>query len=212
MSLVLPGDALGSSSDYDGGVGTYERAGSLFASRVGVRRQAAGGGVAGVRPSVCVVRAGGAGAELVTVAVGALVTVRVSRVSQAAANVEVLLVDGRPLAEPAGAVIRRDNVRDGEVDKLDMLEAFRPGDLVRAAVVSLGDARSYYLSTAEAHLGVVHAASEGGAAMAPLGADTMHVPGTAVVEKRKIALGALGGAGVGPGGWGRLDERLSTLR
>ena len=30
-----------------------------------------------------------------------------------------------------------------------MYDCFRPGDVVRAEVISLGDARSYYLSTAK---------------------------------------------------------------
>ena len=41
-------------------------------------------------------------------------------------------------------------------------ECFRPGDIVRASVLSLGDARSYYLSTAENELGVVYAKSIAG--------------------------------------------------
>ncbi len=39
---------------------------------------------------------------------------------------------------------------------------FRPGDIVRASVLSLGDARSYYLTTAENELGVVYAKSIAG--------------------------------------------------
>lgn len=35
-----------------------------------------------------------------------------------------------------------------------MYKSFRPGDIVRARVISLGDARQYYLSTAENELGV----------------------------------------------------------
>ena len=41
-------------------------------------------------------------------------------------------------------------------------QCFRPGDVVRASVLSLGDARSYYLSTAENELGVVYAKSIAG--------------------------------------------------
>jgi len=186
-SIVLPGDALGLCSSYDGGAGTYEREGSLYASRVGVRHSTAAISQGGL-PLLRVVRPGGEAAELVTLEVGCIATARVGRVSQAMAHAEIVLVDGRPLPEPVGAVLRRENVRDSEIDKLDMLEAFRPGDLIRAAVVSLGDARSYYLSTAELTLGVVCALSEGGAPMAPLTAGTMHVPATGVVEKRKVAL------------------------
>lgn len=45
-----------------------------------------------------------------------------------------------------------------------MYDCFRPGDIVRAKVISLGDARSYYLSTADNSLGVVHAKSLAGEA------------------------------------------------
>jgi len=43
-----------------------------------------------------------------------------------------------------------------------MLESFRPGDVVRAVVISLGDQGGYYLSTAGNELGVVLAWSSGG--------------------------------------------------
>jgi exosome complex RNA-binding protein Csl4 len=43
-----------------------------------------------------------------------------------------------------------------------MYDCFRPGDVVRAKVLSLGDARSYYLTTADNALGVVHAKSLAG--------------------------------------------------
>jgi hypothetical protein len=43
-----------------------------------------------------------------------------------------------------------------------MYSCFRPGDLVRAEVISLGDARSYYLSTAKNSLGVVSAKTVNG--------------------------------------------------
>lgn len=42
----------------------------------------------------------------------------------------------------------------GQVDKVEVFKCFRPGDIVRARVISLGDARQYYLSTAENELGV----------------------------------------------------------
>jgi exosome complex RNA-binding protein Csl4 len=43
-----------------------------------------------------------------------------------------------------------------------MYDCFRPGDIVLADVLSLGDARSYFLSTAKNELGVVHAKSLAG--------------------------------------------------
>lgn len=50
-------------------------------------------------------------------------------------------------------------MRATEIDKVVMHDSFRPGDIVRAEVVSLGDARSYYLMTAKNELGVVFAKS-----------------------------------------------------
>lgn len=46
-----------------------------------------------------------------------------------------------------------------------MYDCFHPGDIVRAEVLSLGDARSYYLSTAKNELGVVYAKSPAGACL-----------------------------------------------
>lgn len=50
---------------------------------------------------------------------------------------------------------------------MELYSCFRPGDLVRAQVIALGDSRSYYLSTAKNDLGVVYAKSASGAAHAP---------------------------------------------
>ncbi|KAK0523720.1 hypothetical protein OC835_001926 [Tilletia horrida] len=56
-------------------------------------------------------------------------------------------------------VIRAQDVRATEKDKVRLAECFRVGDIVRASVISLGDARSYFLSTAENRLGVIYAIS-----------------------------------------------------
>lgn len=45
-----------------------------------------------------------------------------------------------------------------------MYDCFRPGDIVRCEVLSLGDARSYYLTTARNELGVVYSKGSAGAA------------------------------------------------
>lgn len=46
--------------------------------------------------------------------------------------------------------------------QVELYSCFQPGDLVRAEVISLGDSRSYYLSTAKNDLGVVYAKSLSG--------------------------------------------------
>ncbi|KAL0927673.1 hypothetical protein M5K25_001871 [Dendrobium thyrsiflorum] len=58
-----------------------------------------------------------------------------------------------------GSAAAQQDVRATEIDKVDMYQSFRPGDIVKAEVLSLGDARAYYLSTAKNELGVVSAQS-----------------------------------------------------
>ncbi len=41
-----------------------------------------------------------------------------------------------------------------------MHECYRPGDLVKAVVISLGDSRQYFLSTKEPEFGVIMARSQ----------------------------------------------------
>ena len=65
-------------------------------------------------------------------------------------------------------VIRVHDVRATEKDKVEMYKSFRPGDIVLAKVISLGDARSYFLSTASNELGVASAKSMAGFALAPI--------------------------------------------
>ena len=64
---------------------------------------------------------------------------------------------------------------------------FKPGDLVRALVASLGDARSYFLSTARADLGVITARADDGTELVPHALDAMLNPRTGATEDRKVA-------------------------
>ncbi|KAJ7532577.1 hypothetical protein O6H91_13G010600 [Diphasiastrum complanatum] len=82
---------------------------------------------------------------------------------------------------------RQQDVRATEIDKVDMHASFRPGDIIRAEVLSLGDARAYYLSTAKNELGVVSAMSVAGATMVPISWQEMQCPLTNQTEPRKVA-------------------------
>ena len=66
-------------------------------------------------------------------------------------------------------------------------ESFRVGDVVRAVVISLGDERSYFCSTARNELGVVMAVSERGNQMVPVSWREFLDERTGVVEARKVA-------------------------
>ncbi|XP_022424907.1 exosome complex component CSL4 isoform X2 [Neophocaena asiaeorientalis asiaeorientalis] len=71
---------------------------------------------------------------------------------------------------------------------VEIYKSFRPGDIVLAKVISLGDAQSnYLLTTAENELGVVVAHSESGVQMVPISWCEMQCPKTHTKEFRKVA-------------------------
>lgn len=190
-SWVAPGERVGRISEFRPGEGVYIRGEHLHASVVGVKAvspppatdDAAAG--ADALPVVSVVLMNAAPPPVP--AVGDVVSVKVQRITPLVANVSIITVGDRVLNEPLPAIIRREHVRELEVDRVQMHESFRTGDVVRAEVASLGDARSYFLSTAKNHLGVVHATSEAGAAMIPVSWQEMQCPLTKQKELRKVA-------------------------
>ncbi|EMG46898.1 CSL4 Exosome complex component CSL4 [Candida maltosa Xu316] len=93
------------------------------------------------------------------------------------------------LGENFKGIIRINDIRSTERDKIKIIDCFKPGDIVRAVIISLGDGTNYYLSTARNDLGVVFAKSENGAGglMYPLDWQNMIDLQTGLIEKRKNA-------------------------
>lgn len=107
----------------------------------------------------------------------------ITRLSPLQALLSITVVDGVPLppGEEFTGVIRSQDVRATEKDKVKISDCFRGNDVVRGIVasiflykfyaciyayslpkISLGDARSYFVSTARNDLGVIAATSEAG--------------------------------------------------
>ncbi|KAK7058858.1 NADH:ubiquinone oxidoreductase [Paramarasmius palmivorus] len=88
----------------------------------------------------------------------------ITRLSPTQALLSITVVDGVPLppGEEFTGVIRSQDVRATEKDKVKIGDCFRGGDVVRGLVISLGDARSYFVTTARNDLGVIFATSEAG--------------------------------------------------
>lgn len=85
------------------------------------------------------------------------------------------------------AILRREDIRAFEKDKIVLNEMYRVGDLIRATIISLGDERSYYISTAGNEYGVVVAVSEDGNPMVPASWKEMRDVVTGKSEPRKVA-------------------------
>ncbi len=208
---VVPGQVLGRTTSHVPGEGTHVLEDQIVASIVGRPVVTpATKGASTTKPTVSVPRrpAGrGTRPAASLPVVGSVVLCRVTRVQQRQLAASILQV---VVADPSGpssgpdpvvacysqvtddemqfqAVLRREDVRTHEKDKVVLNDMYRVGDIVRAAVISLGDERNYYLSTAGNDYGVVVATSEAGNAMVPASWKEMKDVATGHGESRKVA-------------------------
>ena len=120
---------------------------------------------------------------------GDIVTAKVSSINPRFAKVTIECVRDVTLREPFRGIIRKEDIREFEKDKVEIYKSFRPSDIILAKVISLGEASSgFLLSTAEDELGVAIAKSESsGMKMIPISWNEMQCPKTYNKENRKIA-------------------------
>ncbi|KAI1765973.1 hypothetical protein GGR53DRAFT_243399 [Hypoxylon sp. FL1150] len=131
--------------------------------------------------------AGGVEKREVLPEVGNTVLCRVTRITPRHASVAILVVGDTVLEAEWQGMVRVQDVRATEKDRVKIYESFRPGDIVRAQVISLGDQANYYLSTASNELGVIMAKSEAGNTMYPVSWKEYKDPETGLSEPRKVA-------------------------
>lgn len=187
---VTPGTRIGHTDTQLGGKGTYVRENRIYSSVVGTIN---------MTPLENTIDNKGEAKELIEVIlpnakqetlvpqIGNMVLARVVKTTTQFAKLEIMCVEGKTLETEFPGMIRQQDVRATEVDKVVIYESFRPGDIVRAQVISLGDSRSYYLCTARNELGVVFATSMAGAPMIPISWKEMQCTKTNIREPRKVA-------------------------
>merc|ERR1719473_11990 len=134
---VAPGHCIGDADEQLAGGGTYLDGNRIYASVSGELRFGEG--------SLVEVLPNGQAGSTVVPEVGSTVIARVNRLSKERADCVIVAVGDTTLSEEYRGVIRRQDIRFFEVDKIDIVECFRIGDFVRAQVLALGDARSYIL-------------------------------------------------------------------
>ncbi|GAB4815329.1 hypothetical protein N2152v2_002375 [Parachlorella kessleri] len=173
--LVTPGERLALAAEYEAGSGTFVKDTFICASLVGIKHVVPPASAADLKPRLEIV---GSSGSAVVPNVGDVVTARVNKINPRLASLDILCVGEKPVQQRYSGIIRVRDVRATEIDKVVLSQCFRPGDIVRASVLSLGDARSYYLTTAENELG---------APMVPISWQEMQCPKTKAVEKRKVA-------------------------
>ncbi|QDZ24975.1 putative exosome complex exonuclease [Chloropicon primus] len=211
--VVCPGDKLGrDNEDCVSGANTHVYKGYVIASTLGklvceqpskldfgldpgsttTTTTTTMGEASGKRLPVVSIRAEGSkpgqGEESVgALSIGDEVLCRVKRLNPRYASCDISCKGNSPLIKEFLGIIRVQDVRATEIDKVSILSSFRPGDIVRAEVISLGESQSLLLSTAKDHLGVLHAKSEQGETMVQVSPTEMLCPVTKAREERKIA-------------------------
>ncbi len=173
---VMPGDYLCTGSKFKAGPGTVLRCGKLYSTLSGRVKLAP--------PSVSVQSSSG---ELSVPTVGSVVVGKVDSVSERQAKLTLLSVNGRRLQYELHGIVRREDVRAVERDSVEVFQSLRPGDVVRARVISLGESQAYVLSTGEVELGVVLGRGERGERLVPLSWCEMQGVRSGIRERRKVA-------------------------
>ncbi|KFG85416.1 exosomal core protein CSL4 [Metarhizium anisopliae] len=197
--VAVPGHILGPASRYAPGPGTHTHQGNVVSSLLGRVHVAAPAKAPGPAKRLNKITAA-APEDLPTVSVARhgrrreilpdvnnVVLARVVRLMPKQAIVVIQQVGDTVLQTEWQGVIRVQDVRATEKDKVKMYESFKPGDIVKAQVISLGDQANYYLSTASNELGVIMAASEAGNDMVPVSWREYQDPETGLTEPRKVA-------------------------
>jgi exosome complex component CSL4 len=224
--IAVPGRTLGPATKYLAGPGTYLYEGQVVASLMGkvkvtvpakppgpVKRLTKITAPAPEEPSTISVLRHEKKQEVLP-DVGNVVLCKVVRLQPRQAIVAIQQVEATALQTEWQGVIRVQDVRATEKDKVKIYESFKPGDVVRAQVVSflrplgsilvilwrrlmtdgvlllkisLGDQSNYYLSTASNELGVIMATSEAGNDMIPVSWKEYKDPETGLNELRKVA-------------------------
>lgn len=152
QAVAIPGQPLGAANKYNAGPGTHIHDTNLYSSLLGtvsvVQPEKAPSGLVKRMtkitplqettklPTISVSRSGLSEKREVLPEVGNVVLCRVTRISPRQATVAILVVGDTVLEGEWQGIIRVQDVRATEKDRVKIYESFRPGDIVRAQVVS----------------------------------------------------------------------------
>ena len=205
-AVAIPGQALSSTNTHRAGPGTHVFKDKIFASISGALSIIPNSN--NPRTPILIISRDPATHDSKSLrsstlpAVGSKVLCRVTRVQQRQVIASILVIepsDNFTSFDQATysaatnedlqfqAIMRKEDVRAYEKDKIVLNDMFRAGDIICANVISLGDERNYYVSTAGNEYGVVVATSEDGNAMIPASWKEMRDVVSGVGEARKVA-------------------------
>lgn len=142
---------------------------------------------------------------------GDIVTAQVVIITQQMCKCLIKCIGNTILSRRYRGILRKEDIRAADKDRIDVYKSFRPGDVILARIVSflslskivltfyyityflnfiqlpIIEAQTYKLSTAENELGVVTAYSEHGYPMVPISWTMMQCTKMYSKEHRKVA-------------------------
>lgn len=153
--LLTPGDSVCSNKEGRSGLGAFSLKGDIRASVTGkLVIEPPSSSAANAKKRINVVSDQFVAKDYV-LAVGDIVYGKVTKINYNQAYVDVLYAGDHELPFIAKAVIRREDIRETEVDKVVVHDFLKPSAIVRACVLSLGDNKQYFLTIAKSGLGVI---------------------------------------------------------
>lgn len=199
-AVALPGQLLGAADKYLPGPGTHIHESQIYASIAGPVLASPTPNPPPTHPTPLlsiqrpppstdpgILGTGSGGGGTILPEVSSVVLAMITRLGARFASCDILVVDGVVCREAFQGMIRREDVRATEKDRIRIEDSFRVGDLVRGTVISLGDQSNYYVSTSENEFGVVVARSEEGRLMFPVSWREFRDPVSGRTESRKAA-------------------------
>lgn len=178
--LVVPGDCIADALTFSAGSGTYKCLDKIHAAIVGVVFR---------ENNVVSVRATARTEETkpANPSAGSSVIARVIRVNPRHVTCDILSIEGVPLKVTCRGQIRATDVTEN-VNLLSVYDHYRPGDIIKACIVTASLAKSVLLTTQSKQFGVLAAECKNspGRYMVPVASNLMRCPDTKVYEFRKV--------------------------
>ncbi|XP_043501726.1 exosome complex component CSL4 [Polistes fuscatus] len=181
LNICVPGQRLCASSEtIVSGAGTYEEQGYIYSTLAGIFETT-------TKDNIITIRVNAITDQSIVPAPGDIVTAMVTVVNQRFCKCNIKCIGDVVLTRRYKGILRKEDVRAVDRDRVEMYKSYRPGDIILARVLPMTEAHTYHLSTAENELGVVIAHSEEGVAMIPISWTQMQCPKTLCKEFRKVA-------------------------
>ncbi|XP_044751039.1 exosome complex component CSL4 [Coccinella septempunctata] len=181
LKICLPGQRLCVKDEtHHSGNGTYERQGYIYSNVAGVVDVVQ-------KNNIKVIEVVNPDVQTIVPAHGDIVTAEVTIITQQYVKCLIKCIGNKLLKRHFKGVLRREDIRAAEKDRIEIFKCFRPGDIILARVMPITEAHVYQLSTAENELGVAIAHSEHGHPMVPISWIEMQCTKTYVKEPRKVA-------------------------